>query len=70
MQTGKTVPENSALIESMAADEQVRHRPGVFKQQNKSHKTGRHRSKGQINKECQGTDTWTSSFKDKTRQFS
>ena len=54
----------------MAADEQVRHRPGVFKQQNKSHKTGRHRSKGQINKECQGTDTWTSSFKDKTRQFS
>ena len=27
---------------------QVKHNPGVFKQQNKSHKTGRHRSKGEI----------------------
>ncbi len=27
---------------------QVRHRPGAFKQQNKAHKTGRHRSKGEI----------------------
>ena len=61
--------ENSALKESMAADEQVRHRTGVFKQQNKSHKTGRHRSKGQINKECQGTDSRKSLLKDKTRQF-
>ncbi len=28
--------------------EQVRHNPGVFKQPNKSHKTGRHRSKGEV----------------------
>lgn len=28
--------------------EQQRHRPGVFKQQNKAHKTGRHRSKGSL----------------------
>ena len=41
--------------ESMAADtEQVRHRPGLFKQQNKTHKTGRHRSKGQLQKEARG----------------
>lgn len=28
--------------------EQQRHRAGVFKQQNKTHKTGRHRSKGSL----------------------
>ena len=27
---------------------QIRHRPGAFKQPNKTHKTGRHRSKGEI----------------------
>lgn len=31
-----------------AEAEQSRHRAGVFKQQNKSHKTGRHRSKGAL----------------------
>ena len=31
-----------------------RHRAGLLKQQNKSHKTGRHRSKGQIHKEAKG----------------
>lgn len=30
------------------SEDQQRHRPGVFKQQNKIHKTGRHRSKGSI----------------------
>lgn len=30
------------------------HRPGAFKQVNKSHKTGRHRSKGAINNEVKG----------------
>ena len=30
------------------------HRPGIFKQRNKSHKTGRHRSKGIIAKEIKG----------------
>ncbi|XP_033213769.1 pre-rRNA-processing protein TSR1 homolog [Belonocnema kinseyi] len=30
------------------------HRPGAFKQVNKSHKTGRHRSKGAINSEVKG----------------
>ncbi|XP_076817097.1 pre-rRNA-processing protein TSR1 homolog [Clavelina lepadiformis] len=30
------------------------HQPGVWKQQNKSHKTGRHRSKGQINVQHKG----------------
>ena len=38
----------------MAADGQESHRPGVFKQQNKSHKTGRHKSKGQLAKEQLG----------------
>lgn len=33
---------------------QVRHKPGVFKQQNKTHKTGRHRSKGEIHKNNKG----------------
>lgn len=33
---------------------QVRHNPGVFKQQNKAHKTGRHRSKGEILKTNKG----------------
>lgn len=33
---------------------QQTHRPGVFKQQNKSHKTGRHRSKGEILKTNKG----------------
>ncbi|XP_035677790.1 pre-rRNA-processing protein TSR1 homolog [Branchiostoma floridae] len=31
-----------------------RHRPGPLKQDNKSHKTGRHRTKGQIDKEYKG----------------
>lgn len=30
------------------AGNQLKHRPGAFKQQNKTHKTGRHRSKGSI----------------------
>ncbi|KAI4478605.1 hypothetical protein M0802_014454 [Mischocyttarus mexicanus] len=33
---------------------QETHRPGVFKQTNKVHKTGRHRSKGVINNEVKG----------------
>ena len=34
--------------------QQETHRPGAFKQQNKSHKTGRHRSKGQVDKQAKG----------------
>lgn len=33
---------------------QVRHNPGVFKQTNKTHKTGRHRSKGEVLKTNKG----------------
>lgn len=33
---------------------QVTHNPGRFKQQNKPHKTGRHRSKGEIDKGNKG----------------
>jgi pre-rRNA-processing protein TSR1 len=33
---------------------QVTHNPGVFKQPNKAHKTGRHRSKGEILKANNG----------------
>jgi len=35
-------------------EKQVTHRPGVFKQPNKTHKTGRHRSKGEILKTNKG----------------
>ena len=35
-------------------EKQVTHRPGVFKQPNKTHKTGRHRSKGDILKTNKG----------------
>jgi hypothetical protein len=38
----------------MAADAQERHRPGVFKQPKKAHKTGRHRSKSKVEKEFKG----------------
>lgn len=34
--------------------DQVRHNPGAFKQPNKSHKTGRHRSKGEVLKSNNG----------------
>lgn len=35
-------------------EKQVRHRPGALKHQNKAHKTGKHRSKGEIRKENKG----------------
>ena len=35
-------------------DEGVKHRPGIYKQSNKVHKTGRHRSKGLIHKDTKG----------------
>jgi hypothetical protein len=35
-------------------EKQVRHKPGVLKHQNKTHKTGKHRSKGEIRKENKG----------------
>lgn len=38
----------------MAGGEQASHRPGLLKQQNKSHKTGRHRSKSEIDKTNKG----------------
>lgn len=37
--------------------DQQRHRPGVFKQQNKAHKTGRHRSKGSLETANKGKNT-------------
>ena len=37
----------------MVADQQS-HRPGPLKQANKTHKTGRHRSKGAIDKALKG----------------
>ena len=41
----------------MAADSQQTHRPGVFKQQNKAHKHGKHRSKGSLERETKGNST-------------
>jgi pre-rRNA-processing protein TSR1 len=38
----------------MAGGEQASHRPGLLKQQNKSHKNGRHRSKSEIDKNNKG----------------
>ena len=38
----------------MAADTQETHRPGALKQQNKSHKAGKHRTKGQLEREVKG----------------
>lgn len=39
----------------MAVDKQQVHRPGAFKQPNKEHKHGRHRSKGSISASSKGT---------------
>ena len=46
---------------------QVTHNPGQFKQQNKSHKTGRHRSKGEIDKSNKGKVGIKSLTKKKSR---
>lgn len=42
------------FFDRMAADVQQAHRPGALKQQNKSHKHGKHKSKGQLDKETKG----------------
>lgn len=42
------------IFDRMAADVQQSHRPGALKQQNKSHKHGKHKSKGQLDKETKG----------------
>lgn len=39
----------------MGTTGQETHRPGALKQTNKTHKTGRHRSKGSINALAKGT---------------
>lgn len=39
----------------MGITKQEVHRPGTFKQINKPHKTGRHRSKGSISNDAKGT---------------
>ena len=36
------------------ANQGIAHRPGAFKQSNKGHNTGRHRSKGAVEKENRG----------------
>lgn len=41
------------VLPKMGTDQQV-HRAGALKQKNKSHKTGRHRSKGAIDNEQKG----------------
>lgn len=43
----------------MAADSatQQRHRPGALKQQNKTHKHGKHKSKGQMDRDTKGEKT-------------
>lgn len=46
----------------MAADVQQQHRPGALKQQNKSHKHGKHKSKGQLDKDTKGK--YTACFND------
>lgn len=38
----------------MSTIKQETHRPGAFKQSNKQHKTGRHRSKSAINNDFKG----------------
>lgn len=38
----------------MAVNKTEAHRPGPYKQSNKAHKTGRHRSKGQIDAAVKG----------------
>ena len=43
-----------SFSDSMAAATGGAHRAGQWKQANKTHKTGRHRSKGQLHKEAQG----------------
>lgn len=49
---------------------QARHNPGVFKRPNKEHKTGRHRSKGEILKSNNGkVATQVLSRKKKDIQF-
>lgn len=41
----------------MAIEKGIAHRPGLFKQTNKEHKHGRHRSKGSISSSAKGTRT-------------
>lgn len=41
----------------MAFEENARHKAGPLKQQNKTHKHGRHRSKSEIDKNNKGTAT-------------
>lgn len=38
----------------MTGNDQASHRPGLLKQQNKSHKNGRHRSKSEIDRTNKG----------------
>lgn len=52
----------------MAADSEHRHRPGAMKQQNKGHKHGRHRTKGQIDRDNQGRVN-VKTISKKTTQF-
>lgn len=47
------------FFDRMSADVQQAHRPGALKQQNKSHKHGKHKSKGQLDKETKGMGTAT-----------
>ena len=42
----------------MAVDPQHIHKPGALKQQNKSHKHGKHRSKGQLDRDTKGFNTY------------
>lgn len=44
----------SNINSNMAIEKGTAHRPGVFKQSNKEHKHGRHRSKGSISSSAKG----------------
>jgi len=47
---------------------QVRHRAGAFKQQNKTHKSGRHKSKGQLQKDAKGRQEGVKSLSKKNKK--
>ncbi|XP_072758198.1 pre-rRNA-processing protein TSR1 homolog [Anoplolepis gracilipes] len=53
----------------MNATKQETHRPGAFKQSNKQHKTGRHRSKSAINNELKGRQNIKASLKHFSRSL-
>jgi len=54
--------------ENPVSSAQARHRAGVFKQSNKTHKTGRHRSKGELQKDAKGRQEGVKSLSKKNKK--